>query len=110
MKRLYSTYEAAQAVGVRADTLKKKERRGELRRLIGAVERDQRGWRVFSEEQVEKLRAYYDGALGLRALSLGAGVQSTTLLRPPESGVPSSAAAMGADGHECPGERGVLMR
>lgn len=79
--RHYYKKDVAALLGIRYDTFKKNVQKGMYDHLIGPIATDERGWRAYSQEQVDKLVAWYNKAdVKLRCIAMGGGVQSTAML------------------------------
>ena len=49
---------AAKLIGVHKNTLQKWIKERKLEKFIGRVKKDIRGWKVFSQEDIEKIKNY----------------------------------------------------
>lgn len=50
--------EAAKLIGVHKNTLQKWIKERKLEKFIGRVKKDIRGWKVFSQEDIDKIKTY----------------------------------------------------
>lgn len=78
---MYSKTQVARILGIRVGTMKANMAKGNYDPLIGEIARDKKGHRAFTKEQVKTLYEWYsDSHVQVRCISLGGGVQSTTMV------------------------------
>jgi len=82
MTRTYTRGELAELIGIRSDGFKKNLQRGLYNHLIGEVERNAKGHRIFSEDQAQRLLGWYSRSEvpKLRIIAMGGGIQTTCML------------------------------